>query len=145
MRKRFAVLLHAASMLLSARAAFAATPAFANQRDEVTREYESIASSPRWAARMRFRELDASMRRDVFILHLTVFMEQHPELTTDQRGVIYEAIGLLASGTLEDDTPESARALQRLVTLARGALGEAMTRYSIGGTGLSRRAARRSA
>jgi len=72
-----------------------------NPRGEVVSTYAAITSLPAPQARSMFRTLTVAMQGDVWLLHLDEFMVNHPELTAEQRAVIYEGIGLLASGAIE--------------------------------------------
>jgi hypothetical protein len=58
----------------------------------------------------------------LFVLHLERFLATHPELTVDQRAVIYEGLGLLRTGLLarlhSADSDEAFRANEELTQLS---------------------------
>jgi hypothetical protein len=47
------------------------------------------------------RELPDHMRAALWLVHLNGFLRTHPELTDDQKLIVYQAIGFAASGNLE--------------------------------------------
>jgi hypothetical protein len=61
--------------------------------------------------------LPAQMQSDVWTFHLESFLLDHPDLNSEQRAVVFEAIGLIQSGVLAPDG-----SLLHLETRARATL-----------------------
>lgn len=72
-----------------------------HERREVVTQYARLAAVPLLERRDAYAATAARMRSDLWTLHLEYFLSDHPELTTEHRSVIYEALGLLASGILD--------------------------------------------
>lgn len=85
-------------------ASFGSAQTFHDSEQLVTFEHGRLAAADdAHLARYLFQNLAATMRRDVTILHLKYFIEDHPELTSEQRLLVFEAIGILAAGAAEAD------------------------------------------
>lgn len=98
-----------------------------NAEVQVTAHYATVRSLSRPAARTFFRELAPEMQADLWTIHIDRFVRAHPELNDEQRGLAYEAIGMIASGFPEwigGSSEEAAReqaVLQRFRTRALAA------------------------
>jgi hypothetical protein len=56
------------------------------------------------AARQEFcAEVSASMKADLWTVHLAQYLDDHPELTASQQAIIHQALGLIATGIFERD------------------------------------------
>jgi hypothetical protein len=97
-----------------------------NPEAAVVATYGQLSLMPMTQRRQLYAVLPAPMREDLWSLHLTYFLADHPELRAADRAVIFEALGLCQSGALE--TPESssewtARVSQPILQLAAHAKG----------------------
>lgn len=72
-------------------------------RLEVESTYETLRTFNGRDVKAQFAKLSPAMQGDVWTLHLLRVMAAHPELTHEQRGVLFEALGLIASGAFEAD------------------------------------------
>jgi hypothetical protein len=70
-------------------------------RADVEVRYESLQTLSAGEAKAEFANLSHREQGDVWTFHLLRVIGDHPELTADQRGVLYEALGLVASGAFE--------------------------------------------
>ena len=68
-----------------------------NNNGSVTAAYASIRSLGRAEGARFYKELPSDMQADVWTVHLARFVSVHPEITDDQRALIYEALGMLSS------------------------------------------------
>lgn len=77
---------------------------------DVAAKYESLRTLSKRDLRPEWVQLTPAMKSGIWTLHLTQFLDDHPELTAEQRSVVFEALGLIASGALEVDyrSPEYA-------------------------------------
>jgi hypothetical protein len=75
-----------------------------NSRIDVEATYVQIASSDPATRRDLYSPLTVQMKEDLWTVQLEHFINQHPELDQEQRSVVYEALGLLAAGVLEQDS-----------------------------------------
>lgn len=73
-----------------------------NPRVEVLAAYQSFAATPAGERRSLYDSYPVALREDLWLLHLEQFLSEHPQLTPNQRGVVLEAIGLLATGALQE-------------------------------------------
>ncbi|HYI10134.1 MAG TPA: bacteriocin fulvocin C-related protein [Thermoanaerobaculia bacterium] len=64
-------------------------------------EYQTIRSLPRNEGKAHYYSLPDQAHKDVWTQHLVTFLKEHPELSEDQRDVILQGIGLLATGILD--------------------------------------------
>lgn len=85
-------------------------PALRNDRSEVERIYTDLSSKER--AEDVIAEVGGSLRRDLWTVHLQRALRELPDLTDEQRVVVYGAIGLAASSD-RGDLLETARFLER--------------------------------
>ena len=74
-----------------------------NSEPEVLRQYESLQFMDRQQLRGQMERMTPKMRADVWTVHLLRVMREHPELTAEQRSLIYEGLGLIAAGIFEID------------------------------------------
>lgn len=72
-------------------------------RADAERTYDVLRSFNRSDVKVQFAALTPQLQADVWTVHLTRVIAEHPELTPDQRGVLFEALGLIASGAFEAD------------------------------------------
>lgn len=72
-------------------------------RTEVEATYETLRSFTSRDVRAEFAKLPPATQGDVWTVHLLRVIAAHPELTHEQRGVLFEALGLIASGAFEAD------------------------------------------
>lgn len=87
-------------------------------------KYEFLRTLSKSDMRSEWVQLSPAMKRGIWTLHLTQFLDDRPELTPEQRGVVFEALGLIASGIFEVDyrSPEYAtRVLEPVRQLERRA------------------------
>lgn len=70
---------------------------------DVAATYDHLRSFNGREVKAEFAKLPAQMQADVWTMHLVQVIADHPELTPDQRGVLFEALGLIASGAFEAD------------------------------------------
>jgi hypothetical protein len=73
-----------------------------NNVADVIMTYARIASAPAEQKRSLFFYASPSMKGDVWLMHLENFMTDHEDLTPAQRSVIFEAVGMIASGLFEE-------------------------------------------
>lgn len=112
-----------------------------NPRGNVAATYASISSLPTPLARAAFRSQSVTMQSDLWLFHLERFLNSHLELADDQRNVILEAIGLLATGVTDDrelggePAPHVQRALALLTEHARTVLGQELSAEAFTGLG----------
>lgn len=92
-----------------------------NARVEMVATFERLSKLPGDELRQEYRTLSAPVQEDLWTIHLERFLETHPTLTREQRAVVFEGIGLLASGVIEaarqpgnltEDTYASLRAFE---------------------------------
>jgi len=69
-----------------------------NARADVLTVYSTLRVMPRGDAKLSFSQLSPEMKADVWTLHLEQFLDEHQNLLEEQREVIFEGLGLLASG-----------------------------------------------
>jgi hypothetical protein len=69
-----------------------------NERSKVTSALDQLSEMPYSERKAAFRSLPANLKDDVWLAHLERFMVEHNDLNDDERSVIYEAIGVLATG-----------------------------------------------
>lgn len=82
-------------------AAFAA-PSFADERAPHLREvYDALATKSQFERQDIVPTLPPDVQTALWTIHLKQFLVNHPELTVEQRSVIYEALGLLTSDVFE--------------------------------------------
>ncbi len=72
-----------------------------NYEADVLTTYSSLAALDMKQQIAMARELPAQMRAALWILQLNSFLIAHADLTDDQRLVVYQVIGFVASGNLE--------------------------------------------
>jgi hypothetical protein len=72
-------------------------------RAEVEASYAELQTLSAGDVREQFAKLTPQMQGDVWTTHLLRVLDDHPELSHEQRGVFYEALGLIASGMFEAD------------------------------------------
>jgi len=121
-----------------------------NPRPNVAATYASIASLASPHVRAAFRTQSASMQSDLWLFHLERFLNSHLELTDEQRGVVLEGVGLLATGITDDrelggePALHVQRALASLTERARTVLGPALAAEAFTGLGTTNVTATRS-
>jgi hypothetical protein len=75
-----------------------------NDRGEVAAIRALIAGASSEANQKElYFALPPSLRADVWTLHLEAFVQPESDLIAAQKSVVYEAIGLIAAGALDDD------------------------------------------
>lgn len=97
---RVAIVLMIASASLLARERDPVTT-----REEVLSYYDALADLTLQERKSLLSTLPASLQQDLWILHLQRFLAGHPELTIEQRSIVYEGIGLMAAGLIESRDP----------------------------------------
>jgi hypothetical protein len=70
---------------------------------EVEASYDTLRSFNGRDVKPEFAKLTPQMQADVWTLHLVEVIADHPELTHEQRSVLFEALGFIASGAFEAD------------------------------------------
>lgn len=96
--------------------------ALRNPEPEVRLRYDSLQFMDRQELRETMASLTPKMQADVWTLHLLRVLRAHPEFTAEQRSLIYEGLGLIASGIFEIDrkSPEwTSQARETLLGLTR--------------------------
>lgn len=78
------------------------------RRVEVSRVYDSLTSLDPRERRAEYGNFAPALRAELWILHLTNFLKNRPELTVEQRSLVFEAVGLMQTRTL-DLTPVDAK------------------------------------
>jgi hypothetical protein len=76
-----------------------------NNPADVMITYARIASASPAERRNLFVEASPSMKADLWLIHLENFVTDHDDLTPGQRSVIFEAVGMVASGLFEEPDP----------------------------------------
>jgi len=110
MRQKFVMTALAVSLFCSAGAlAQPAETPIDVQRIDIAAEYLSLRTLPSAEVREAYHSMPSTMRRELWTEHLVTFLREHPELDTDQRSVILEGIGLLATGILDIDPSDLRR------------------------------------
>lgn len=109
-----------------------------NERADVLAVYAYVRTLSADEAKAHYRTQRAPMQEDLWSVHLERFVDQHPALTADQRAVIFEALGLLASGVIHearDSTGSAAvpayEAVSRLEYRAKTMLGRALAQEAL--------------
>lgn len=74
-----------------------------NPQPAVLQKYESLQFLDRKELREAMAQMTPQMHADVWTLHLTRILRAHPEFTPEQRSLIHEGLGLIASGIFEID------------------------------------------
>lgn len=108
--------------------------AFAQQRDTAEpqqqqhpfAQYDAIRGLSRAEAKAVHDELSAKERQDVWTAHLIAFLAEHPELNDEQRDVVFQALGVLATGIFAVD-----RSSPRWQTDVEAPLSRAMGRAKL--------------
>jgi hypothetical protein len=88
-----------------------------NPRSAVVAQYSRMAALPIEQRKEIYGNLPVQMQGDVWTFHLESFLLDHPDLSPEQRAVVYEALGLIQSGALIPD-----ESLRHLELHARAAL-----------------------
>lgn len=73
---------------------------------DVQSKYEALQALSVRDVKDAFTQLTPQVRGDIWTLHLLRVIGDHPELTHEQRGVLFEALGLIASGAFEMDASD---------------------------------------
>lgn len=94
-----------AVVLLCAMASVAAERSvpLRNPEPQVLQHYEALQWADRQELRELFIDMTPKMRADVWTVHLLRVLREHPELSPAQRSLIFEGVGLIASGIFEID------------------------------------------
>lgn len=74
-----------------------------NPEPQVLQQYESLQWADRTELRAQFVDMSAAMRADVWTVHLLTILREHPALSPEQRSLIHEGLGLIATGVFEID------------------------------------------
>jgi hypothetical protein len=97
--------------------------------------------------RVRFyNEQPPTVRRDLWVIHLEHVLAANPQLTSEERGVILEAIGLILSGgvrfdlPLSDQAPAAIASIEELESRAKLVLPPQMLVPTFGALGGAERA-----
>lgn len=77
------------------------TPLSRRAAPEIISKYLAISGLNVREQRAAYLLEPTDVRSDLWTLHLESFLAQHPDLTPEQRAVVFEAIGLLATGIME--------------------------------------------
>jgi hypothetical protein len=72
-----------------------------NSRLEVVENYEGFSTIEVAKQRQIYSSMDPTMREDLWSLHIERFLEDHPDLSREQRAVAFEALGIVQSGIFE--------------------------------------------
>jgi hypothetical protein len=89
-------------------------------------DHDAIRALPLAEAKAVHGELSANERQEVWTAHLVAFLAEHPELNDEQRDVVYQAMGVLATGIFTID-----RANARWQTDVEAPLSRAMARAKL--------------
>lgn len=74
-----------------------------NPYPEVQAKYDSIQFLNRAELREAMGTMAPTMAADIWTVHIVRILRAHPEFTPAQRSLIYEALGLIVSGSFEID------------------------------------------
>lgn len=69
--------------------------------------YSDLMQRPMAERRVLYGDLSSGMKSDLWVVHLQQFMASHPELTPEQRGVVFEGLGIIAAGVFESKDKDS--------------------------------------
>ena len=72
-----------------------------NARTDVMSVYSDLSLRPMTERRVLFRTLSPGMQSDLWIVNLQQFLVAHPELTVEQRSVVFEGLGILGAGVFD--------------------------------------------
>jgi len=103
-------LIRSLALLVLVSIPIAAQPAgvpFRNPSAAVASAYGQLSAQPIARRRALYAAMPASMRADLWAMHLSNFLQDH-DLNTEERAVILEAIGIVEAGLLETE-PSSAQ------------------------------------
>ncbi|MFP5245788.1 MAG: bacteriocin fulvocin C-related protein [Thermoanaerobaculia bacterium] len=78
-----------------------ALPARGDLRAAAAGQYARLSTVTMQERRELFAGMPAAMQTELWTLHLHYFLDVHPELTAAQRSVVYEALGIVASGAFD--------------------------------------------
>jgi len=94
------------------------------QASDLSQTYDAISALPIDSRRAVFRALSAEWKSELWRMHMTLYLSQHPELTGDQKSVILDAIALATPQLFEvsEDSPEWQTAARSLELLRERAL-----------------------
>lgn len=96
-----------------------------NLYPEVEAKYQSIQFLSREELRETLGTMKPTLAADVWTVHILSILRAHPEFTAAQRSLIYEALGLIVSGSFEID-----RASREWTDQARPTLLDLTTRVN---------------
>ena len=72
-----------------------------NARTDVMSVYSDLSRRTMAERRVIFRTLSPAMQSDLWAVHLEQFVASHPELSVEQRSVVFEGLGILAAGVFD--------------------------------------------
>lgn len=78
-----------------------------NPQAAVVSTYAQLSAQRLADRRSLYATLPAQMQEDLWALHLSYFLADHPELTSEEKALVFEGLGLVESGIMEVD-PASA-------------------------------------
>jgi hypothetical protein len=104
------------SLLLASTAQGADLP-LRNARADVVGKYQTLRLLEKQELRAAWAPLSPEMRADIWTMHIVELLNEHPELTPGQRSLVYEGLGLIASGIFNVDrqNPDAVAAARQTV------------------------------
>jgi hypothetical protein len=75
--------------------------AFSASAADVAKTYDGLATLKTGERKAVVSRYEGPLQTELWALHLSRFTSAHPELTDEQRSVVFEARGLLATGLLQ--------------------------------------------
>lgn len=96
-------LLFVLAVLLLTSSLFAQTPPLLEQLPSDGLRYEDLRTLNREEVKAIWSTLSPNVRQEIWTAHLNTFLAEHPELSDDQRDVVYQGLGLVASGIFNID------------------------------------------
>jgi hypothetical protein len=116
-----------------------------NSRPDVMTVYTEFTLRAAAERRVIYRTLPSAMQSDLWVVHLEQFLAAHPELTAEQRSVVFEGLGIIAAGVVDsnDRTGPLYAAVQHLELRSRSIMSMELLKEAfvdLGGPDLDSRA-----
>ena len=77
------------------------TKSSAEKRSELERRYESLANLAPPDRRIAVVEMQPAEQDALWSIHINRFLADHPDLTVEQRSIVFEALGLVTAGVIQ--------------------------------------------
>jgi len=102
---------------LDAQAQPVSSSIFRNTKEDVVSQYASISHLDVEQRKSIYISLTPEMQNDLWLLHTQLWLEDHPDISDEQRDVVFQALGILATGGKK--SPQLQGAIGRLQQRAR--------------------------